>query len=60
MKRSKGIVDPDMEKRMEDLRQYRKGYIQAMLDVESWIFEANGDLDFVEYRILRARERERE
>lgn len=57
MLKSKGLVSAKQEENYNNLHQYQKGYRQALLDVETWLTEANGDMDFVDYRIQQAMER---
>ena len=54
----KGLVDKKMQDRYNSLMQYQKGYHQALLDVETWIDEAAGDMDYVLFRLDGAKKRE--
>ena len=54
--KQKGLVDHNMEKRSSDFMQYKKGYVQALKDVQEWISEEygtgrKGDIEYVTRRI---------
>ena len=55
---AKGLVNKKMEERHTNFMQYEKGYQQALLDVETWIDEAAGDMDYVLFRLDGAKKRE--
>lgn len=60
---AKGLVNPKIEEGYHNLMQYKKGYQQALKDVQEWISEEygtgkSGSIEYVLRRIDGALKRE--